>query len=1213
MVEKTVWNNARRANHQNSLRMTHPLPKGNFVPKAVLMKSGIKTLNTVGQNFLKATVSVNTARPINTAYPRPTVNSARTASNVFNKAHTHVRRPFNKSTTNKNSNLKEKVNTVKGNVTIARPKVVVLDHVSRHNGASMNFKRFDYVNAQGRSKHMTGNKSYLSDYKDIDGGFVAFGGDPKGGRITSKGKISTGKLDFEDVYFVKELNFNLFSVSQMCDKKNSVLFTDTECVVLSPDFKLLDENHVLLRVPRKDNMYSVDLKNIVPSGGLTCLFAKATLDESNLWHRRLGHINFKTLNKLVRGNLVKGRKPALSFMRPFGCPSTILNTIDHLGKFNEKADEGFFVGYSTNSKTFRVFNSRTRIVKENLHVQFSENTPNITGSGPNWLFDIDVLTKSMNYKLVVTGNQSNGNAGTKVCDDAGKARMEIVFGKDYILLPMWPADPLFSQNSKSSTDAGFKPSGEDEKKVTKEPRKEGGDSSNDQKKDDNINNTNNINTASDGNNTNNVNVVSSTVNVAGIEVNDVDPKTSIELLDDPNMTELEDIVYSDDDEDVGAEADLNNLDAFILVSPIPTTRIHKDHPVEQIIGDIHSAPQTKRMTKSLTEHAMFSSVQQRTNHKDFQNCQNKKDKRGIMIKNKPRLVAQGYTQEEGIDYDEVFALVARIEAIRLFLAYASFKDFVVYQMDVKGAFLYGKIEEEVYVCQPLGFKDPDFPDRVYKVEKALYGLHQAPRVYSTKKSLCIEFEKMMHTKFQMNSMGELIFFLGLQVKQKEDGIFISQDKYVTEILKKFGFSNVKTASTPMETHKPLFKDADGEDVDEHWYRYMIGSLMYLTSSFPDIMFVVCACARFQVNPKISHLHAVKRIFRYLKGASLDRKSITGGCQFLGCRLISWQCKKQTVVANSTTEAEYVVALSCYGQVLWIQNQLLDYGYNFMHTKIYIDNESTICIVKNPVFHSKTKHIEIRHHFIKDSNEKKLIQMIKIHTDRNVAYLLTKAFDVCKFQYLIATAKDRIGVKTGNSRVNAAGHYLVLLGETGLNFADSHNMVAYLEKSIENADFAEIVDFLNVNPIRNMWHKAVESKGSRQPSEPQLTPSYAPTSHERITKWLGPGNVLYNSSLEQVGNSGITSYPASCQDWFETASKQSRNPPLTQVNTFGNREDSMEHQDDLTDFVPPTAHESPFLGGHTPGSDEGRPNINELMAICTNLSNRVLALETSKTA
>ncbi|GJY37605.1 ribonuclease H-like domain-containing protein [Tanacetum coccineum] len=686
---------------------------------------------------------------------------------------------------------------------------------------------------------------------------------------------------------------------------------------------LTDENHVLLNVPRKDNMYSVDLKNVIPQGGLICLFAKATPDESNLWHRRLGHVNFKTMNKLVRGNLVRGlpskffeinqtsvagienlidlrvkvircdnriefknkvmnqfceikgikrefsvartpqqngvaerknrtlieaartmladsklpttflakavntacRKPALSFMRPFGCPVTILNTIDHLG------------------------------------------------SEPNWLFDIDALTKSMNYKPVVAGNQSNGNAGTKACDDAGKASMKIVPGKDYILLPLWPANPLFSQNSMSSPDAGFKPSREDEKKVTEEPGKKGDDSSNDQAKDDNINSTNNVN------------AVSSTVNVAGIEDNAVvDTKVGRSLIrltvglsptiilrretvdenivygcaDDPNMPELEDIIYSDDDEDVGAEADMNNLDAFMPVSPIPTTRIHKDHPVEQIIGDLNLAPQTRRMTKNLKEHGLFSSVQQRTNSKDFQNC----------------LFTCFLSQEEPK------------------------------KMDVKSDFLYGKIEEEVYVCQPPGFKDPDFPDK------------------------------------------------------KEDEIFISQDKYVTEILKKFGFSDVKTANTPMETHKPLLKDADGEDVDEHLYRSMIGSLMYLTSSRPDIMF------------------------------ALDRKSTTRGCQFLGCRLISWQCKKQIVVANSITEAE-------------------------------------------------------------DSNEKKLIQMIKIHIDQNVADLLTKAFDriIHKgwLEWNAKAAKDGIGVKTGNSRVNAVGHYLVLLGE-------------------KNADFAEIVDFLNANPI-----------------------------------------------------------------------------------------------------------------------------------------------------
>ncbi|GJX23161.1 retrovirus-related pol polyprotein from transposon TNT 1-94 [Tanacetum coccineum] len=329
---------------------------------------------------------------------------------------------------------------------------------------------------------------------------------------------------------------------------------------------------------------------------------------------------------------------------------------DHLGKFDGKADEGFFVGYSINSKAFRVFNSRTRIVEENLHVQFSENTPNIAGSGPNWLFDIDALTKSMNYKPVVAGNQSNGNAGTKACDDAGKARID-------------------------SPDAGFKPSSDDGKKVDEDSRNSEGI---DQEKEDNVNSTNNVNAA----NTNEVNV--------------------IEAMQDELLQFKLQKVWT-------------LVDLLNGKRPIGTKWVFR----------------------------------------------NKKDERGIVIKNKARLVAQGYTQEEGIDYDEVFAPVARIEAIRLFLAYASFKDFVVYQMDVKSAFLYG-----------------------------------------------------------------------LLVKQKEDGIFISQDKYLTGILKKFSFTDVKTSSTPMETQKLLLKEEDGEEELFIVYRSMIGSLMYLTSSRPDIMFAV---------------------------------------------------------------------------------------------------------------------------------------------------------------------------------------------------------------------------------------------------------------------------------------------------------------------------------------------------------------------------------------
>nr|GFA07464.1 hypothetical protein [Tanacetum cinerariifolium] len=431
--------------------------------------------------------------------------------------------------------------------------------------------------------------------------------------------------------------------------------------------------------------------------------------------------------------------------------------------------------------------------------------------------------------------------------------------------------------------------------------------------------------------------------------------------------------------------DFNNMESSIVISPIPTHRVYIDHPKDQILGDPQSAVQTRGMTKKNSEaHAFVSYIhkQRMTNHKDYENClfvcflsqmepkkvaQALDDKSwveamqdellGIVVRNKARMVAQGHKQEEGIDYDEVFTPVARIEDIMIFLAFPSFIGFTVYQMDVKSAFLYGTIEKEVYVSQPPSFIDPQFlnKNRYRKgiIDKTLFIKTDKDdimlvQVYvddiifgSTKKSLCDEFEALMHKRFQMSSMGEFTFFLGLQVKQSEKGIFIIQDKYVAKILKKFDFSSVRTVSTPIETQKPLVKDEEAADVDVHLYRSMIGSLMYLTASRPDIMFAVYACSRFQVTPKLSHLHVVTRIFRYLKGqpklglwylrdspfyleaysdsdyarANLDRKSTTRGCQFLSTRLISWQCKKQTIVATSTTEAECVAAANCYGQVL----------------------------------------------------------------------------------------------------------------------------------------------------------------------------------------------------------------------------------------------------------------------------------------------------------
>nr|GEW64700.1 ribonuclease H-like domain-containing protein [Tanacetum cinerariifolium] len=854
MAQPTPRNHAHTGNYKQYALLTHTNPQKHMIPTVILTQS--------------KPVSITAVRPVSAVVPKIKVTQPRHANLIVTKSKLPIRRHITRSPSPQTSNLPLRLTTVTTLVVRAaqgmqgkwvwRPKCPILDHVSRTTSASMTLKRFDYHDALWRSKsgvidsgcsrHMTRNMSYLYDFEVFNGGYVTFGGNPKGGKIFRKGKIKTSKLDFDDVYFLKELKFNLFSVSQMCDKKNGVLFTNTECLVLSLDFKLPDESQVLLRVPRDNNMYKVNLKNIVPSRDVTCLFAKATVDESNLWHRRLAYINFKTINKLVKGNLVRGlpikvfendhtcvackkdkqhrascktkpvssddqplywlhmdllgptfvknlnkkkyyvvviddysrvlvtkpqietpyellhvRSPSIGFMRPFGYPVTILNTLDSLGKFKEKVDKGFLVGYTVNSKAFRVFNSRTRIVQETLHVNFLENKPNVAGSGPKWLFDIDSLTTTMNYQPVTTGNQTNPSNND---EDAA------FDGKEHDFDAKKPE----SKVSVSLSSSAYSCVGQNS-----------------------LNNTN-------------------TFSVAGPSNADASPthgKSSFidasQLSNDPDMPELEVITYYDNEDDVGAEADFNNLETSITVSPIPTTRVHKDHPVSQIIEPLvpNGFSRIKRM-----KEALWLGTKQDLSHKD--------------------------TQEERIDYEEVFAPVARIEAIRLFLAYASFMGFMVYQMDVKSAFLYGTIKEEVYVCQPLGFEDPDHPDKVYKVVKAPYGLHQALTAwYETLANYLLE------NGFQRGKIDQTLFIKRqkediLLVKQKMDGIFISQDKYVAEILRKFGLTEGKLASTPIDTEKPLLKDPDGVDVDVHTYRSMIGSLMYLTSSRPDIMFAVCA-------------------------------------------------------------------------------------------------------------------------------------------------------------------------------------------------------------------------------------------------------------------------------------------------------------------------------------------------------------------------------------
>ncbi|GKB60886.1 putative ribonuclease H-like domain-containing protein, partial [Tanacetum coccineum] len=815
---KSDENTRKSVNEQHTYRQAENLRK-----IQIATKSGLVPINTAKQSSPRAVTSISTARHVNTAALKQKVNAASPTKYSYFKAHSPLRRPFNQKSVAKMNHFNKKDYTAKvNNVTTVGPEVLVSTIKGKgkmllspqHADLETNRQTQDQgIFDSGCSRHMTGNKSCLIDYIDIDGGFVAFVRSPKGGKITGKGKIRTGKLDFEDEQ----------------------------------------------------------------SPGL----------EPN--------------------NTAKGKSSSKS------------------SKFDGKADEGFLVGYSINNKAFRVFNTRTRKVEENLHINFLENKPNVAGNGPEWLFHIDSLTKSMNYKPVTAVNQTNGDADNKDADE--------VLGK---------GDNDLSERNGQEKEKGATNKEDDQHVVfTVNPSVsatgQGFDNVDDQERIDSS--TQDINTARPSINTSNKNINTGSSNI----------DTASPISNDPSMQSLEATgIFSGayDDEDVGAEADLNNLEITMNISPIPITRIHKDQPKDQINRDINSATQTRRMTKITEEHAMkviqaltdpswIEAMQEELLQFKLQKVwtlvdlpkgkravrtkwvyRNKKDEKGIVVRHKARLVAQGYTQEEEIDYDEVFAPVARIEAIRLFFAYASFMGFIVYQIDVKSAFLYGTIKEEVYVCQPLGFEDPQFSDKVYKIENVLYGLHQAPRAwYVTLSTYLLENEykrgtidKTLFIKkdrgdillVQMSSMGELTFFLGLQVMQKVDGIFISQDKYMANILKKFDFFTIKATSTPIETNKALNKNEEVEDVDVHLYISMIGSLMYLTASRPNIMFVVCACARFQVTPKVSHLHVVKRIFRYLKGqsklglwyprdspfdleafidsdyagASLDRKSIT---------------------------------------------------------------------------------------------------------------------------------------------------------------------------------------------------------------------------------------------------------------------------------------------------------------------------------------------------
>ena len=767
--------------------------------------------------------------------------------------------------------------------------------------------------------------------------------------------------------------------------------------------------------------------------------ARTMLDESKLptyfWAEAVNTAcytqNISVVNQaqgLTPYQLYKGKKPTLNFLHVFGCKCFVLrNQGENLGKFESKADEGIFVGYAV-GKAYRVYNLRLNIVMESVHVMFDDKK--ITGLEDEGFHDNLQFENEVPYVIQDDSDDENNSRSTAV---------------DGHNLSVDNNQPTGNTISVGSIDRAANESFET---------------------------TDN----------------SSTANSSRISRFTMTGGASQDHNHDQNSHNE-------------ASSSRRNLP--------PQIKWTRDHPPENIIGDATAGVKTRSATLEECLHASFLSqeeprkieealqdadwilaMQEELNQFERNKVwklvpkpkdrtivgtkwvfKNKVDENGIITRNKARLVAKGYSQEEGIDFDETFAPVARLEAIRIFLAYAAHANFKVYQMDVKSAFLNGELEEEVYVCQPPGFEDPNFPDFVYLLLKALYGLKQAPRAWydtlsqfllenhftrgtvdktlfyrnvngssilvqiyvddiifgSTDEKLCKKFAKLMQSKYEMSMMGELTYFLGLQVKQVSEGIFISQTRYIFDLLKKFDLVNCSVAKTPMATATKLELNTKEKQVDISKYRGMVGSLLYLTASRPDIMFATCLCARFQADPRESHLIAIKRIFRYLKGTPnlgiwypkdsgfnligfsdadyagcrIDRKSTTGTCQFLGNKLVSWFSKKQHSVSTSTAEAEYIAAGSCCAQILWMRNQLFDYGLNINKIPIFCDNTSAIAITQNPVQHSRTKHIDIRYHFIREHVLNGTVELHFVPSEKQLADIFTKPLDESTFSRLVS--------------------------------------------------------------------------------------------------------------------------------------------------------------------------------------------------------------------
>ncbi|KAJ9548098.1 hypothetical protein OSB04_020641 [Centaurea solstitialis] len=900
---------------------------------------------------------------------------------------------------------------------------------------------------------------------------------------------------------LKEVQMNLQSQVQKTrsdhgtEFKNKVLGGYLESVGIKHTF-------AAVRTPQQNGVVERRNRTLVEAARTMLAYSKLPMF---LWAKAVDTACY-TQNRSIVNNrfgktpyeLINNQVPNIAHFRVFGCRCFVMNDREDRDKLQAKSDEAIFIGYSKNSIAYRVYNKRTKMVIESMsNVKFdpyAEMASEHASSEPG-------LTGVLAVNLVNPDHVTQ----TKQKDGASTSTNNI-FDLD-LLFENFYNEYFGSSSSDSTTNNNSSSIHRDTTVNVQEPVSISGPSTSTILEDTSSVESPQVQTSIipipenqaitqvqslifDSSSIQEADIGSSedTLTPIPIRMESTFDDYSQDLQIVPSFESLQDVTtssYTDSGYDLQ------------LYRPLPhTTKWTRDHPLHQINGDPNAPVQTRSATANeclfaaffsnveplkvvdaLADPDWFIAMQEEINQfvrlkvwrlvprPDDKSIidtkwifKNKKDEDNVVVRNKAR-------QQEGIDYNETFAPVARIEAIRMFLAYAAHKDFTIYQMDVKTAFLNGILKEEVYVSQPEGFVDKDHPDHVYILDKALYGLKQAPRAWydslsqflvesgyskgkidntlfikregehimlvqiyvddiifgSTCPDFCETFSKLMMTRYELPMMGELKFFLGLQVKQLSAGIFINQAKYIKDILKKYNLENAKIMKTPMSPSCALDSDPDGTAVDVTTYRGMIGSLMYLTASRPDIMFSTCLCARYQSKPKESHLKVVKRIFRYLKGTvnlglwypkvqgytdadhggcKLDRKSTTGHIHFLGDKLVSWASKKQNCVSLSTAEAEYVAAASCCSQIIWMRTQLRDYGFKFDKIPIYCDSKSAIAISCNPVQHTKTKHIDIRYHFIKDHVEKGTIELYFVNTEFQLADLFTKALDEKRFNFLI---------------------------------------------------------------------------------------------------------------------------------------------------------------------------------------------------------------------